>query len=125
MIIMKKILIVEDEKSLLDVLVMKFSDEGFEVHQARDGVQGLETAVVKKPDLILLDIIMPRMDGITMLKKLREDLWGKEVPVILLTNLGDSEKIAEVMEYGVYDYLVKAEWKMEELVERVKSRLKS
>ena len=122
---MKKILIVEDEKSLLDVLVMKFSDEGFEVYQARDGVQGLETAIAKKPDIILLDIVMPRMDGISMLKKLRDNSWGKDVLVILLTNLGDSEKIAEVMEYGVYDYLVKAEWKMEELVERVKLRLKS
>ncbi len=120
---MKKILIVEDEKSLLEALNLKFSGEGFEVIQAKDGIEGLESALAKRPDLILLDIIMPRMDGITMLKRLREYDWGKDVPVILLTNLGDSEKIAEVMEYGVYDYLVKAEWKMEELVERVKSRL--
>ncbi len=120
---MKKILIVEDEKSLLEALSMKFSGAGFEVTEARDGVQGLELALSKRPDIILLDIVMPRMDGITMLKRLREYDWGKDVPVILLTNLGDSEKIAEVMEYGVYDYLVKAEWKMEELVERVKNRL--
>src|SRR3989344_6191825 len=106
----KKVLIVEDELDLLGVLAQKFEMEKFEVLQAPDGKIGLAEALRVRPDLILLDIVMPVMDGMTMLKKLREDSWGKDVPIILLTNLSDERKVAEAMQHGVYEYLVKADW---------------
>lgn len=119
-----KILIVEDDLDLLEVLRKKFLMEKFDVLQAPNGMLGLEEAVSKHPDMILLDIIMPVMDGMTMLRKLREDSWGKDVPVILLTNLSDESKVAEGMKHGVYDYLVKADWDIGDVVKKVRSKLK-
>lgn len=119
----KTILIIEDEEATLKVLVAKFKHEGFEVLEARDGEEGLAISLKEKPDLILLDIIMPKMDGITYLKELRKDSWGKSVPVVILTNLSDDKSIAEAMEGGVYDFLVKSSWETEDLVKRVKERL--
>lgn len=119
----KKILIIEDEIRLLGVLSEKFSNEGFEVLRAKDGEEGLRVALDTRPDLILLDIIMPKMDGMTMLKKLRKDEWGKDVSVIILTNLSDAEKITEAWDQQVYEFLVKTQWSLEELVERVKTKL--
>jgi len=104
-------------------MVTKFTHEGFEVFQAGDGETGLAIALKEHPDLILLDIIMPKMDGMTLLKKLRTDAWGKKVPVIILTNLSDDRNIAEAMEGGVYDFLVKSSWEADDLVKRVKERL--
>jgi len=115
-----KILIVEDEKILRDILANKFKEEGLLVSVATDGEEGLKAALLEHPDLILLDIIMPVMDGITMLKKLREDSWGKGAKVMILTNLSDSEKVSQAMEQGSYDYLIKIDWQMEELVQKVK-----
>lgn len=108
---------------LLEVLRKKFTMEKFDVLQAPDGKIGLEEALRNRPDLILLDIIMPIMDGITMLRKLREDAWGKNVHVILLTNLSDESKVAEAMKHGVYDYLVKADWNIGDVVKKVRSKL--
>ncbi|TSC84976.1 MAG: hypothetical protein G01um101413_360 [Parcubacteria group bacterium Gr01-1014_13] len=119
-----KILIVEDEVDLLGVLSQKFSIEKFEIIQAPNGEVGLEQALRHHPDLILLDIVMPVMDGMTMLRKLREDSWGKNAQVILLTNLSDGKKVAEAMEHGVYEYLVKADWNINDVVEKVRSKLK-
>jgi DNA-binding response OmpR family regulator len=120
-----KILIVEDEDIALQPLVERFAAEGFEVVAARDGEEGLEKAVRERPDLILLDIIMPKMDGMTMLKKLREtDEWGKKVPVILLTNLSADEEILKgIAEDEPAYYLVKVNWTLDEIVEKVKQRL--
>jgi len=119
----KKILIIEDEETVLRVLVTKFTHEGFKVFEAKDGEEGLAKALEEKPALILLDIIMPKMDGMTFLKRLRKDNWGKNVPVIILTNLSDDRNIAEAMEGGVYDFLVKSSWEAEDVVRRVKERL--
>ena len=119
----KKILIVEDEVSLRNALCNKLAREGFSTLEAKNGEEGLEVALREHPDLILLDIIMPKMDGISMLKKLREDEWGKRVPVIVLTNLSDMEKVAEVAEGGAFDYLIKADWKLEDVVNKVKQKL--
>lgn len=115
-----KILIVEDEKILGGILANKFKEEGLLVSVATDGEEGLKAAFLEHPDLILLDIVMPVMDGITMLKKLREDSWGKGAKVMILTNLSDSEKVSQAMEQGSYDYLIKTDWQMEELVQKVK-----
>lgn len=119
----KKILIVEDEVAVRRVLVDKFEREGFATLSANDGVEGLQVALANKPDLILLDIIMPKMDGISMLKKLRQDGWGRTVPVMVLTNLSGSEKVASALLNGAYDYIVKSDIKLEDLVNKVRAKL--
>ncbi len=119
----KKILIVEDEMPLANAIKDKLSKEGFSCILAKNGEEGLEMALSEKPDLVLLDIIMPRMDGMTMLSELRKDKWGMEVPVILLTNLSESKKVDEATAHQVYDYLVKSDWKLEDVVEKVKEKL--
>lgn len=119
----KKILIVEDEQFISQTISNKFKISGFEVLNATDGFSGLKQAFDSHPDIILLDIVMPDMDGITMLKKLREDEWGKNIPVIMLTNLSDADKIAEVMTLGVTDFLVKANWELSDVVKLVSEKL--
>jgi DNA-binding response OmpR family regulator len=119
----KKILIVEDETSLRNALRDKLMLEGFIVLEAKNGEEGLDVALRDHPDLILLDIIMPKMDGLTMLKKLREDVWGKNTKVILLTNLSDNEKVSEALLQGSYDYLVKSDWKIGDVVAKIRARL--
>lgn len=119
----KKILIVEDEKNLLKVLKEKFIMEGYEVLSAADGASGIQVSLSEHPDLILLDIVMPVMDGMTMLKKIRTDEWGKNVPVVLLTNLNMADKVADAMDKGVYDYLVKSDWSLADVVKKVNERI--
>lgn len=120
---MKKVLIVEDEVSVLKALSDKLNYEGLTVLEAKNGKEGLDIALHDHPDIILLDIIMPVMDGITMLKKLKMDEWGKTVPIIILTNLNDSENVSEALKNGVYDFLVKTDWTLEHITQLVKERL--
>lgn len=117
------ILIVEDEVSLRNALCNKLMREGFNILEAKNGEEGLEVALREKPDLILLDIVMPKMDGMAMLTKLREDQWGKDAKVIMLTNLSDNDKIAKSLENGAFEYLVKTDWKLEDVVAKVRERL--
>ncbi len=120
----KIILIVEDEPPMLAALVKKFRNEKFEVLQAKDGEEGLGIALKKRPDLIMMDIIMPKMDGMTVTKRIREGgMWGKDVPIIMLTNLSDSESISEAAKYRVYDFLVKTDWRLDDVVNLVKDKL--
>ncbi len=119
-----KILIVEDEKALLAVLSDKFRREGFMVYGAKDGLAGLNMACKVKPALVILDIVMPSMDGLTMLKKLREDKWGNAVPVLILSNLSDPEQINEATSRGAVEYLVKSNWGLEDVVQKVKQILR-
>lgn len=123
----KKILVVEDEPSLLGALNNKLIREGFFVLEARNGQVGLDLALKEKPDLILLDIIMPVMDGLTMLKKLREKKdgeWNKKVPVIILTNLSDDKNVMEAIKQESYDYLIKSDWSINEVIGKIKDKLK-
>jgi DNA-binding response OmpR family regulator len=122
--IKKILLIVEDDLALSKALVNKFSAENFNILEAKNGEEGLEIALKDKPALILLDIVMPRMDGITMLKKLREDTRGKDIPVIFLTNLTDAEHSPGLIDENVVGYLVKTDWSLEDIVKKVKSILK-
>ena len=120
----KTILIVEDDLALRNVLVDKLTDEGFNVVQAVNGEDGLKVAEEKRPSLILLDIFMPQMDGITMLSKLRTmDAWGKHVTVLVLTNSTDAQTIARVSDFGGTDFLIKSEWSLEALVTRIREKL--
>lgn len=116
-------MIVEDELSLRNALRDKLSREDFAVLEAKNGEERLEVALREYPDLILLDIIMPVMDGMTMLKKLRETVWGKTAKVVILTNLTDTEKISEAIAQGSFDYLVKSDWKIEDVVTKARERL--
>ncbi len=117
------ILIVEDEVSMLNALRDKFTREGFTVFEAKNGEEGLATALREHPNLILLDIVMPKMDGLTMLRNLRKNEWGKTVPVIVLTNLSSSDDVAERIEKENVIYLVKADNKMEDIVAKIKKTL--
>ncbi len=119
----KKVLVVEDDSKMRRVLVDELKKNNFVVIEAENGQEGLETALKDQPDLILLDITMPVMDGLTMLNKLREEEGGKKVQVIVLTNSGDLGKIAEAVERGICSYLVKSDITTEDLVGRVKKFL--
>lgn len=119
----KKILIVEDEALLLDALRDKLTREGFEIKQSKNGQEGLTMAFEQHPDLILLDIMMPEMGGMEMLKELRESQWGKTAKVILLTNVSDFEKVKEGLDLKVTDYLVKSNWDIDALVKKIREKL--
>ena len=157
--IKKTILIVEDEAPLLRILKDTLGDEGFRVFAAADGKEGLELAETHVPDFILLDIVMPRTNGMVMLRKLRESDWGKGIPVLILTNLNNIPTVINRLEFesaqeedkaeaqkfvaaneissekarnyikqylegrlkkGVYDFLIKADCSLEDIVDNVK-----
>jgi len=121
-----KILIVEDEAVISKTYAEELRSQGFLVLTAANGKDGLELAFREKPDLILLDILMPVMDGLTMMDKLREkDLYGKNVPIILLSNLSASEEkiMAAITKNEPAYYLVKSDWDLSHVVEKVKERL--
>lgn len=119
----KTVMIVEDEAPLRNAVSDILSFEGFKVLQASNGQEGLDLALKEHPDLILLDLMMPVMDGLTMLEKLRTDKWGANAPVILLTNINDPGKVALATEAGSYDFLVKSDWNIEDVVKKIKTRL--
>lgn len=122
----KKILVVEDDTALRRVLKEKLEDEHFEVLEAIDGISGIEVATREHPHLILLDIFMPNMDGISMLSKLRGvDAWGKHVIVLVLTNSTDAETIARATGLGATEFLIKSEWSLEALVGKIREHLSS
>lgn len=113
-------MIVEDDLPILNALEAKFKLEGFDVFTAANGEEGLQAALANHPDVILLDVVMPKMDGMTMLRVLRDDPWGKTAKVIFLTNLSNPETITEALGEKVFDYLVKSDWKIEAVVNKVK-----
>lgn len=121
----KRILVVEDEGDLREALTTMLESEGFEVIGAKDGTAALKFAFEEKPDLIILDLMLPFMSGQEVLQKLREDKWGRYAKVIVLSALEDIDTISEVLEYGAHEYLVKTDWKLEDIVKRVKERLES
>lgn len=117
----KKILIVEDTKNYLFIISQELKNAGFDVMTAENGEEGLEAVQKEKPDLILLDIEMPKMDGITMAKRLKE--LGVDLPIIFLSNMSDLKHISEAAETAT-DYIVKSDINAEGIVLRVKERLK-
>lgn len=120
----KKILIAEDEMPMLQALANKFKKEGFTVLTAADGEAAFNLAVKEHPDILLLDIIMPRIDGIGLVKKIRqESRWGEGVPIIMLTNLSDPQSVSEAANYGVFDFLVKTDWRLDDVAELVEKKL--
>lgn len=119
----KSILIVDDEEDLRGVLEQKFIDEGFVVYTAKNGKEALDVALKQKPDMIVLDIVMPEMNGFEMLSALQKDEWGKDVPVIFLTNSSSLETISKAVEFSSAEYIVKTDIGLDEIVKRVKERM--
>ena len=120
---MKKIAIIEDDHSILEMYTLKFEVEDFEVVTALDGEAGLKLIEETKPDLILLDLMMPKMDGAHMLKELRDKPWGKNIPVIILTNISGNEAPEILSELNVIDYIIKANSTPQAVLDKVKSVL--
>jgi len=118
-----KVLIIEDEPALRELLAKKFQKEGISVLSAADGEAGLRMAIEKKPNLIILDVLLPKMDGITMLSELRKDQWGRNVPVFVWTNLNGNENIAKALERGVVGYLIKTDFTLSEITAKIKAYL--
>lgn len=120
----KHILIVDDEAALRQVLEDRLLDEGFVVTKAVNGKEGLSLALEKRPDLVLLDIMMPIMDGLTMLEELRkDDEYGNAVPVLLLTNANDHFKVERAKAAGSSDCLMKSDWDLSDVTKKIKEIL--
>jgi DNA-binding response OmpR family regulator len=121
-----KVLLVEDDSFLREISSKKLTKEGFVVHEAIDGEQALEGVKKVKPDIVLLDIILPAIDGFQILSQIRssdDDVVAK-VPVIMLSNLGQDDDIKKALDMGANDYLVKAHFTTEEIVEKIKTMIK-
>lgn len=121
---MDKILIVEDDKFLRDLLEAKLIKENFPISIAIDGEEGLRKARDEKPDLVLLDLILPGMNGFEILKNMKENPETVNIKVIILSNLGQEEEVEKAMALGATDYLIKAHFTLEEIVEKIKKVLK-
>ena len=120
----KKVLLIEDDSILSEMYQNKLDKEGFEVVTADDGEKGLTIALQTHPEMVLLDLLMPKMDGMMLMKKLREDLWGKNVPIIVLTNLNINDKISQgIREDHPTYFFMKTEITPSEVVDRVKEIL--
>jgi CheY-like chemotaxis protein len=120
---MKKILFVEDEEALQKTLGELLKQEGYEVISAFDGETGLNLVKSERPDLILLDLFMPKMDGFEVLKRLKADEELKDIPVIVLTQLESIGDVGKAIEAGATTYLVKTQYSLEEILEKVKKAL--
>ena len=120
----QKILFVEDEPSLQKAVSEVLIQEGFKILSAVDGEKGLELARKTKPDLILLDLILPKKDGFEVLKELKADEKTKNVPVIVLTNLEGMGDVEKALELGATTYLVKANYELEDVVTKIRGLLK-
>lgn len=112
------ILVIEDEKSLRGALVDVLRLNDFLPLEARNGREGVDLAFSTHPELILLDLIMPEMDGITVLKKIRENAWGKNVPIIILTNLSNG-----FVDDPATQYLIKSDWKLHDIMKKIEEIL--
>ena len=117
------VLLVEDDTFLANIYQKKFEMEGFKISLADNGEAGLEAAKKKQPDVILLDILLPKMDGFTVLENLKKDAKTKDIPVLLLTNLGQKDDVDKGLALGAVDYLIKAHFKPGETVDKVRAAL--
>ncbi|MCK4554723.1 response regulator [Candidatus Parcubacteria bacterium] len=122
----KKILIVEDDQFLLDLCVKRFNQSGYKVDFAVDGEKGLEKIIENKPDLILLDLIIPGIDGFDVLKKVRVNKSKSiaKIPIIVLSNLGQKSDVQKALKLGASDYLIKAHFTTDDIISKVKKHLK-
>lgn len=120
---MTKIAIIEDDSVISQMYRMKFEADGFEVQVANNGKDGVALVQEFSPDMVLLDMQMPIMNGDEALKNIRGEEWGKTVPVMILTNLGEEEAPKDIRSLGIESYIVKADLTPRQVVERVKTTL--
>ncbi|KKR21678.1 MAG: Transcriptional regulatory protein [Candidatus Moranbacteria bacterium GW2011_GWA2_39_41] len=120
----KKILVVEDESALMGAMKEFLLAENFSVVTADDGEEAMMMVKKEKPDLILLDIVLPKKDGFAVLAELKADVEMEKIPVMLLTNLESADDVDRAFSLGVSTYLVKSNYKLEEIVEKIKEMLK-
>jgi DNA-binding response OmpR family regulator len=120
----KKILVVEDEVQLAAALELKLTQAGYKVLKAPDGQTGMNLVTTEKPDLIILDLMMPVMDGKTMLRRLRDIPEFKNLPVIVLTNAGSTDNMTEMKSlFGASDFLIKSNVSLEDILNKIKQQL--
>lgn len=117
---MAKILVIEDDTFLRELIVQKLTKEGYETAEGIDGEQGLQLLKEAKPDLVLLDLLLPGIDGFEVLKLAKENPETAAIPVIILSNLGQQEDLERGRQLGAIDYLVKAHFTPGEIVEKIK-----
>ena len=115
----KKILLIEDDKFLRKVIVRKLTTEGYEVVEAIDGERGIEATREEKPDLVILDLVLPEIDGFEVLATLKKDKDVFKIPVVVLSNLGDKENMERALKMGAADYLIKSSLEPSEILERI------
>ncbi|MFH0952520.1 MAG: response regulator [Patescibacteria group bacterium] len=119
----KKVLIIEDEKIVSDIYKTKLEKEGFFISQAFDGQTGLDMALQEKPDLIILDIILPKLNGVAVLDKLQMDSWGSTVPVLIATNMPEDPKLQRTAKGKLYEIVAKVDISPNDLVKKVKEKI--
>lgn len=120
----KKILIVDDEPNMLELFVDTLSSNDFECLTAKNGLEGLHLCLTEHPDIVLLDLRMPEMDGLTMLRELRKEKEGRNIPVIVLSTVNDEESVSEALGLGVAEFFEKSSWNAAELLERIHRNIK-
>lgn len=118
-----KILIIEDDTALNKIYQNKLQREGYDVAIALDGREGIKMVDIEKPNIILLDILLPKLNGREVLKKLKENPQTSSIPVLILSNLSEMDEVMKGLEEGAVDYMIKSEHSLEEVVERIKSIL--
>lgn len=121
---MAKILIIEDDKFLRDLIAQKLQKEGYAIVEAVDGEEGVLKAREEQPDLLLLDLILPGIDGFTVLEQIKKDQKTKHIPAIVLSNLGQKEDVDRGLRLGAADFLIKAHFTPGEIIEKIKTILK-
>lgn len=119
----KKILVIEDEEIMIGILEKKLSQASYAVDVARDGVDGLEKMRENKPDLILLDLIMPKLGGFGVIKKMKEDPLLKDIPIIIISNSGQPVELNKVQKLGVKDWLIKINFNPKEIIDKVRKQI--
>jgi len=117
---MSKILIIEDDKFLRELIIQKLGKEGYDVAEAAEGEAGVVKTEEEQPDLVLLDLILPGIDGFEVLRRIKENVKTNQIPVIILSNLGQRDDVEKGMELGAVDYLIKAHFTPGEIIEKIK-----
>lgn len=120
---MSKILLAEDDKFTSRAYKNGLEEAGFEVKVVETGTEALESVEEEKPDLLLLDLMMPKLDGVSVLKQMKENPETDKIPVIILTNLSDKKTLAAALEVGATDYLVKTDFTLDDVVAKIKAKL--
>lgn len=119
----KRILVVDDEPDLRDAISDALEQRGYEILTASDGEEGVKVALTEKPDFIIMDLLMPHMGGLEAVEKLRQDPWGKDAKVLILTAMDDVKNIGEGYQKGISDYVIKSSASLDEIAQKVMTAL--